>query len=110
MPGEEDFGMTPVEALASGKPVIALGRGGVLESVPPSGGVFYDAPSEDALGDAVERFENMESQFVAADLQRASFRFSTSVFEEKMSRVLFTNPAEPDWSMRRDTEAAFSLI
>src|SRR4029077_7057608 len=46
LPGEEDFGMTPVEALASGKPVIALGRGGALESVPltdPVGGLMYDA-------------------------------------------------------------------
>ena len=34
LPGEEDFGMTPVEALASGKPVVALGRGGALETVP----------------------------------------------------------------------------
>ena len=42
LPGEEDFGMTPVEALASGKPVVALGRGGALETVPGFGGVFYD--------------------------------------------------------------------
>jgi glycosyltransferase involved in cell wall biosynthesis len=111
MPGEEDFGMTPVEALASGKPVIALGRGGVLESVPPTGGVFYGVPSEAALCDAVERFENMESQYVAVDLQRAALRFSPSVFEERMSRVLFAaNTAEPDWRSQRETETAFSLI
>jgi glycosyltransferase involved in cell wall biosynthesis len=46
MPGEEDFGMTPVEALASGKPVIAYGRGGALETVPEFGGVFFDRQTE----------------------------------------------------------------
>src|SRR5215813_1088568 len=52
MPGEEDFGIAPVEALASGKPVIALGRGGVLESAPPEdrlGGVYYEEPQETQL-------------------------------------------------------------
>jgi glycosyltransferase involved in cell wall biosynthesis len=107
MPGEEDFGMTPVEALASGKPVIALGRGGVLESVPPHGGVFYVTPSEASLGAAVEQFENVEHQFVAADLQRAASRFSPAVFDEKMRRLLFApHAAKPDWRFRRETEGA----
>jgi glycosyltransferase involved in cell wall biosynthesis len=111
MPGEEDFGMTPVEALASGKPVIALGRGGALESVPPDGGVFYYTPSEDALSDAVERFERMESQFVAGDLQRAASRFSASVFDEKMSRILFgADTTQPNCCFEPETESAFSLI
>jgi glycosyltransferase involved in cell wall biosynthesis len=93
IPGEEDFGITAVEALASGKPVIALGRGGVLESVPPDGGMFYDAPSDEALGEALERFEIVEEQFVAADLQRAASRFSPAIFEDKMHRVLFGDEA-----------------
>src|SRR5450432_280596 len=52
MPGEEDFGMTAVEAQASGKPVIALGRGGALESVPttePRGGVFFSDTTDESL-------------------------------------------------------------
>src|SRR5262249_40187440 len=59
LPGEEDFGIVPVEALASGKPVIALGRGGVLESVPasnPRGGFFYSEPGERHLESAIEEF------------------------------------------------------
>jgi glycosyltransferase involved in cell wall biosynthesis len=109
MPGEEDFGMVPVEALASGKPVIALGRGGVLESVPPNGGTFYNVPSEDALGEAVGRFESIEGEFVAGDLQRQASKFSESVFEEKMSRILFSDQAaQSEWRYARNTESAVS--
>jgi glycosyltransferase involved in cell wall biosynthesis len=61
LPGEEDFGMTAVEAVASGKAVIALGRGGVLESVPAEGAFLFDAPEEAAFGAAVERFEAEEA-------------------------------------------------
>jgi glycosyltransferase involved in cell wall biosynthesis len=88
LPGEEDFGMTPVEALASGKPVIALGRGGALESVPPFGGVFYGEPSEEQLARAIERFEAMEPAIVPADLQEHARRFSEAEFRRKMSLVL----------------------
>ena len=92
MPGEEDFGITAVEALASGKPVIALGRGGVLESVPPEGGVFYEDASEAALGEAVARFEAMEEEFVSYRLQNAASKFSVSNFDVKMCNLLL--PAE----------------
>ena len=61
MPGEEDFGITAVEAIASGKAVIALGRGGVLEIVPEEGAFFYDSPDEGSLEAAIRRFEAAEA-------------------------------------------------
>jgi len=90
MPGEEDFGMTPVEALGSGKPVIALGRGGALESVPadPVGGVFYDAPEEERLAGAIERFERIEAQFQPGQLQAYAARFSEERFAREMRGVI----------------------
>jgi glycosyltransferase involved in cell wall biosynthesis len=91
MPGEEDFGMTPVEALASGKPVVALGRGGVLESVPmtdPQGGVFYTKPDEASLTGAIEKFERMESHISATSLQSWAARFSEQNFVDQMKTVL----------------------
>jgi len=84
MPGEEDFGITAVEALASGKPVIALGRGGALETVPSFGGVFYDDPAK--LGAAIERFESLE--FRPAELQSWSRRFSEEEFARRMGEAL----------------------
>lgn len=57
-PGEEDFGIVPVEVMASGRPVIAYGRGGALDSVVDGlTGLFFEEQSVDALVDAVERFE-----------------------------------------------------
>ncbi len=88
LPGEEDFGITPVEALASGKAVIALGRGGVLESAPPEGGIFYEEPHERQLEDAIGRFEKVEPGIVSADLQASVARFSEAEFSSQMSRVL----------------------
>ena len=91
VPGEEDFGLTAVEALASGKPVIALGRGGVLESVPlrdPLGGVFYDRPHDNALAIALEEFERIESHFRPRDLQNHARRFAPREFSRKMTAAL----------------------
>ncbi len=95
MPGEEDFGMTPVEALASGKPVIALGRGGVLESVPlstPMAGLFYDAPEEAQLARAIEKFERLEGCVAPSELQRWAAQFSEERFAEGMRALIERAP------------------
>jgi glycosyltransferase involved in cell wall biosynthesis len=84
LPGEEDFGMTPVEALASGKPVIALGRGGVLETVPASAGVFYPEPDEESIGAAIAQFEALEPSIRPTDLQEWTQRFSEAEFLRRM--------------------------
>lgn len=57
-PGEEDFGIVPVETMAAGRPVIAYGRGGVLDTVVEGEtGVFFHDQTVAALVEAVERFE-----------------------------------------------------
>jgi glycosyltransferase involved in cell wall biosynthesis len=92
MPGEEDFGIAAVEALASGKPVVALGRGGALETIPPNGpfaGVLYERPGEEGLAEAVQLLERSAGQVVPAALQSYAQRFSEAEFNRRMRQVLF---------------------
>ncbi len=97
LPGEEDFGMTPVEALASGKPVIALARGGALETVPPFGGIFFSGHTEDSFADALHRFEALEPAVRPAELQAHARQFSETEFVRKFTLVLekWMQPSRP---------------
>jgi glycosyltransferase involved in cell wall biosynthesis len=91
VPGDEDFGMTAVEAMASGKPVLALGRGGSLESVPtadPFGGIFFDEPDEAHLIEALDRFERVEAQVRPLELQAWAEQFSEAHFLARMRAIL----------------------
>jgi glycosyltransferase involved in cell wall biosynthesis len=96
MPGEEDFGMTVVEALASGKPVIALARGGALETVPtanPVGGYLYTESSDDALDLAIRDWDAREKQVDPAALRAWAEQFSEAAFSKKMRALLFPHGA-----------------
>jgi len=88
IPGEEDFGITPVEAMAAGKPVVALAKGGVLETVVEGKtGVLYSESSEEALLDAVERCE--ATTWDREAIRAHALRFSRETFLEKMKAILF---------------------
>jgi glycosyltransferase involved in cell wall biosynthesis len=87
MPGEEDFGMTMVEALASGKPVIALAKGGALEIVPEFGGLLYDEPEE--ASQAIERWDELEPEVDPRVLQAYARQFSEAEFAKRMKPILF---------------------
>jgi len=95
LPGEEDFGISTVEALASGKPVIALGRGGALETVPEFGGILYGEASEAGLTRALSDFEALEARIRPLDLQAWAAQFSEAHFQEKMRRILEPSAAVP---------------
>jgi glycosyltransferase involved in cell wall biosynthesis len=78
---EEDFGIVPLEAQACGRPVIAYGRGGALETVSPRTGLFFDAQTPEALAEAVRRFEQWEGSFRPEDARAQAERFSRAAFQ-----------------------------
>lgn len=84
-PGQEDFGIVPLEAMASGRPVIALGRGGVLDTVRDGiNGLLFADPTPDALRAAMDRFEAMSRAFDPDRVARTVRRFSEARFRQDM--------------------------
>ena len=89
---EEDFGIVPVEAQGEGAPVIALGRGGVRETVRPGGsaptGLFFDSPDSEAVAGAVKRFIAEEHSFDRAACHHNALGFAEARFEESFRRFV----------------------
>lgn len=87
-PGEEDFGITPIEAEACGKPVIAYGRGGALETVvEEETGVFFYEQTVEAVMEAVRRFEGME--FDAQKIRAQAEKFSEERFYRELKEFIY---------------------
>jgi len=87
MPGEEDFGIAPVEANACGRPVIAYAAGGALDTQEDGRtGILFSPQTVDALCAAVERFETMtfDHRAIAAQARR----FDTEQFKQRMREVI----------------------
>jgi len=102
-PGKEDFGLTPLEAQAAGRPVIAYGKGGVLETVNPINdpeaerkddiptGLFFYEQSTEALVEAIRHFERIESQFDPGAIRRHALRFDQVSFKRKIMEFISNN-------------------
>lgn len=88
-PGEEDFGIAPLEAMASGRPVVAFRAGGALETVVDGEtGLFFDEPTADSLASTLQRLDHV--QFDSAAIRRHAERFDTSVFADKLRATVRT--------------------
>lgn len=100
-PQHEDFGLVAVEAQAAGRPVIAFGAGGALDTVRPlragssiepgavdPTGVFFHEPTSESLAEAIERFEKSESRFDPDRIRHWASRFSPQRFDEAFDQEI----------------------
>jgi glycosyltransferase involved in cell wall biosynthesis len=104
--GEEDFGISLLEAQAMGRPVIALGRGGALETVipdreswkpdteipekktiNPTGVFFYKQTSEDLIR-AIQHFESIEPRFDAEKIQEHAAQFDVAIYADRIKKFI----------------------
>lgn len=89
-PGEEDFGIIPVEVMACGRPVIAYGRGGALDTVREGqSGLLFHEQTVEALNAAVDRFEADPTLTPApADIRAFAQGFDTQVFKDQFKALV----------------------
>jgi glycosyltransferase involved in cell wall biosynthesis len=88
-PGDEDFGISPLEAQASGVPVIALARGGSLETIINGiTGIFYNENNDASLIEAVNKFISIEDKFNKNDIRKNALRFDKEIFKNKLKNFV----------------------
>jgi glycosyltransferase involved in cell wall biosynthesis len=84
-PGEEDFGITPLEAQACGRPVLAFGRGGALETVQDeTTGLFFSEQTSASLQEAIDRFESNPEIFSVEACVKNAKSFSSAHFRRRI--------------------------
>ena len=96
-PAVEDFGIVPLEAAAAGRPTVALGRGGVLETMVPLGAehaaptaLFFAEQTVEALAGAIRAFEAAEDRFDPKALRERAREFDRPVFKRRLAEYVET--------------------
>jgi glycosyltransferase involved in cell wall biosynthesis len=83
---EEDFGIAPLEAMACGRPAVALRRGGASEVVAPGTGILFDEETDEGLEQALAELKRL--RFDPVTLRRHALTFDRGVFRERLQAIL----------------------
>lgn len=88
-PGVDDFGLVPVEAMACGKPVVALGEGGATETViDGTTGVLFTPQSPDGVIDGINKLEKIIDKLDAKAIRKHAEKFSKLEFQRNIKRII----------------------
>ena len=88
-PGEEDFGMAPLEAQASGRSVIAYAKGGALETIiKGETGIFFKEDNEDSLAEAIKQFVKIEDKFEPQKIRAHALKFDKEIFKINFKKYI----------------------
>ncbi len=88
-PGEEDFGIVPVEAMAAGKPIIGYRKGGLLETVVEGKtGLFFDEQNTDSLKNTLRLFISKENEFNPNEISDLARMFSRQRFQDEIKALV----------------------
>jgi len=88
-PAEDDFGLTPVEAMGYGRPVIALGKGGATETVVAGKtGEFFAQPTVEELIKTYRRFVKNESKYQPKQIRKQAEKFAAEKFEKELKEII----------------------
>lgn len=93
-PGVEDFGITPLESLACGTPLVAFGAGGILETQNQETAILFDRPTTKSLSEAIRSFE--QAEFDKEKLISQANNFSKDIFMEKIKTFIDEKKQERD--------------
>ncbi|MDO8659412.1 MAG: glycosyltransferase, partial [Candidatus Parcubacteria bacterium] len=86
-PQEEDFGIVPLESMASGRPVIAYRAGGAVETIVENKtGIFFNEQTPESLQAAIEKFHNL--YFKPENCREQAEKFDVGIFKEKIFRLI----------------------
>lgn len=87
-PGLEDFGITPLESLYNGRPVVAYGKGGILDTMAEETAIFFPQQTVESLLEAIEKMEARYLQYNSQDLREHALSFSRENFTSQYIKNL----------------------
>ena len=92
MPQEEDFGITPIEAMSFGKPILALRKGGAIETIiEGQTGEFFNDPIPEGLADGVRRLNENYTNYDGEKIKQQARKFSTKRFKNEILKLVYNS-------------------
>jgi glycosyltransferase involved in cell wall biosynthesis len=91
-PQEEDYGITAIECMAAGTPVIAYQKGGALDFISPESGLFFKNQTVESLSEALQKIENGEVKFKPEEVRNQALKFSKEEFITQIKSLVQNQP------------------